>query len=318
MPHTIGLDIGGTQLRIGVVNAEGTGLALVQGSSFAKDNPDRLIEAIVETLETPEIAPYLEAGEITGIGIGMAGLVDCDAGIVYASPHFPKIKRFAMKAALDKALTAIGYKLPIVIDNDANFLALGESGLGAAQAWADFLLIAVGTGIGGGFIRGNAIDHGTTGFAGEVGHVCLNPNGPPCPCGSRGCWETVASGSGLRNLVTAADPRHPLLADYTRDIGYPLFELAQTGDRFALAIYEALGRNLAIGLGSLVNITGLHRFILAGGFYEAQHLFMPRLEAELPRWTYTSAYAPTIEIRWSTLAPWGGVFGAACAARTCG
>lgn len=314
MHYAIGIDIGGTQLRLGVVDSQGKLVATYDSSSFSKEDPQALIEAIVAALGHPDIKPYFDQKKIAGIGIGMAGLVDTEKGLVYASPHFPHINRFAMRDALLRTLPHPLKELPIVIDNDANFLALGElspANHNSAQTWSDFILVAVGTGIGGGIIRNGKIDHGTTGFAGEIGHFCLNPDGPACPCGSRGCWEAVASGSGLANLIREQDPAHDLLRCHDALLGYDLFDRAKAGDAFALSIYQRLGRNLAIGIASLINITGIHRYVLAGGFYEAKDFFFPTLLSELPRWTYTLAYPPAVEMEWSTLAPWGGVYGAA-------
>lgn len=313
MRYAIGIDIGGTQLRIGVIDECGHALALEKGSSFAKDDPSRLIEAIVEAIYSDRIHPHWQNTSLAGIGIGMAGLVNTESGLVHASPHFPQIHSFSFKKTLARTLEkSRALTSPILIDNDANCIAAGEAWHGAGQGWADFMMIAVGTGIGGGFIRGGKVDRGTTGFAGEIGHMCITLNGGfRCPCGSAGCWETVASGSGLPNVVRGCDPTHAWLAVSDTALGESLFSHAQAGDPFALEVYRQLGKNLGIGIASLISITGLHHVVLTGGLQAAKEYFMESLLEALPRSTYTAHYPPAPELRWATHFPWSGVYGAA-------
>ncbi len=305
MRYAIGLDIGGTQIRAGAIGEGGEALCLLKGDSCAKGSPEGVLEAIAALFDEPEWKQATANALCIGMGVGMAGLVSGETGLVYASPHFPAFQRYPFKAAL--AARFPGF--PIALDNDTNALALGEFRLGTAKDWPDFLLVALGTGIGGALVRGGKIDRGTNGFAGEIGHIAIDRKGPECPCGSRGCLETLASGSGLMHIAREDRAFASFAAMSPEAIGAHLFDRAQAGDAVALLLYRRFGENLAIGLGSLMNAMGLHRIALAGGISRASAYFLPTLEAALPRYTYTAAFVPP-EIRVSTLIPWGGVYGA--------
>src|SRR3546814_9203263 len=132
------------------------------------------------------------------MGVGVPGLVD-RSGMLHLGPHLRHIADLPLSAAMTERTG-----VPVPVDNDANCHALAELRAGAAQGVEEALVVTLGTGIGAGVVTGGQVLHGMNGFAGEPGHMIVNPNGPPCPCGQRGCWERFASGTGLARLAREA------------------------------------------------------------------------------------------------------------------
>ena len=180
----IGIDVGGTKCLGVAVDDSGK---VVRQYRLPTPHADALCDTLVEIVA--------QLGEFNLIGIGVPGLIS-PQGVIRASPNLVGAKELALRQMLEDRL---GKK--VLVENDATCAALGEWKLGAAQGATDAWVITLGTGIGGGFISGSVLQRGAHGFAGEVGHMVVDPDGPLCPCGRNGCWERYASGNGLSYLA---------------------------------------------------------------------------------------------------------------------
>lgn len=307
MKKVIGIDLGGTYLRWGLVDESGNILHQVR-EVVGKDRSEIAItKQIIDGIQ-----PYLKENPVA-LGLGVPGIVSSEIGVVYASPHYPDWKNFLIARFIQNEL-----KIPIGIDNDANLVALGESWLGAGKDWECFILLTLGTGIGGAIIIDRKIFHGTNGFAGEMGHMVIEAEGPACPCGSKGCLEVFASASGLKRILAAMieDGELPQMQALGEILGAPdheqvrrLSELAREGSEIACEIWRQFGYYLGIGLASVINATGIQKIILGGGIMGAQDLFLDATKKELSHRTYKQT-ALGVEIRAAKLKDTAGILGA--------
>ncbi len=269
----LGLDLGGTKCL---------GVALVGGEVVARrqvpapTGPEELaraVSAVVGELAAatgPRPAGPGEGGEPDPVGVGAPGLVD-RRGVLTFAPNLGGLSGVGVGALLAAAL---GRR--VVVGNDATCAALGEHRLGAARGLADVVVATLGTGIGGGVVVGGRLLRGAHGFAGEIGHMIVDPDGPPCPCGQRGCWERYASGSGLGRLGREAAqaglvPRVVALAggDPEGVRGEHVTGAAAEGDPGARAVLAELARWVALGLVNLANAFDPAAFVLGGGLVAA-------------------------------------------------
>jgi glucokinase len=213
------------------------------------------------------------------VGLGIPGMLD-RTGMLRFAPNLPAAAGGDVAAALSERLGGA----PVHVDNDANCAARAELALGAARGAETALLVTLGTGIGGAVIMGGAVQVGAHGLAGEVGHMVVDPSGPPCPCGGRGCWERYASGAGLARLAREAALAGTLFGAVALAGGDPelvrgehVARAAADGDRGALAVMESLGWWVALGLASLVAVLDPERIVVGG----AHHPEVPIVPAAL-------------------------------------
>ncbi|MSX77867.1 MAG: ROK family protein, partial [Actinobacteria bacterium] len=238
-----GIDVGGTKC-LGVVWHNGK---IVQ--EVRRDTPQGA-DDIVETL----VSMVRELGEVDSVGIGVPGLVTRQ-GVLRAAPNLVDIADFAVGPILRDIL-----HVDVAVENDATCAAVAEWSAGAAQGVDDVIVVTLGTGIGGGLVSGGRLVRGTNGFAGEIGHMIVDPSGPKCVCGQRGCWERYASGNGLAYLGTLAAERghahmvQTLAGGSTNIRGEHIREAALLGDDEALAIVDEFARWVALGLSNLTNL----------------------------------------------------------------
>lgn len=322
MVPVIGIDIGGTSIRGALVTRSGKGTHVRRILVGRNRQPRQIIATLsdlVRTLEktAPSRLPLRPRRGPFAIGMGVPGIVSSSSGLVFSSPHFPQWKNFDIRRQLAARL-----RMPVVIDNDANMAARGEHWLGAARKWDSFLMLTLGTGIGGAIMIDGKIVHGTSGFTGEFGHLVIEADGPRCACGSRGCLETFFSATAALRLI-----REELWAGKKRDhkmwrailagggalAGYRLAAFARRGNRSARELYARMGTFLGIGLASLVNVTGIQKIVLGGGLMGAKQFFLPFAIREMKRRTYKKT-AAGIEVVAAQLGDSAGLFGAARAA----
>ncbi|HSR27244.1 MAG TPA: ROK family protein, partial [Actinomycetes bacterium] len=233
-PHAVGLDIGGTKIAGGVVTESGRVLDRTRVPTPPDDQAATLAALLALVDELWARNPGAEA-----IGLGAAGLVERPGGIARWAPH-NTYRRMELRRLLHERTG-----LPTSVDNDANAAAWAESRFGAGAASGDLVLVTVGTGIGGGLVLDGGIYHGEHGFAGELGHLIVDPEGDRCACGNRGCLEAMASGSTLGRLgreAAAGDPagRLATLAALGGGpvTGEVVFAAASEGDKVALGLFE--------------------------------------------------------------------------------
>lgn len=274
-----GIDVGGTKF-LGVV-LDGSGAILHEVRKPTPVGPVALIEQLVEVANA--LAPW------DSLGLGMPGLVT-RTGVVRSSPHLPDVTDFEVEAELS---TRLGRE--VSVDNDATCAAVAEWKVGAGRGADDLVMVTLGTGIGGGIVANGQLVRGRNGFAGEFGHMVVDPDGLECPCGRRGCWERYAAGTGLAQLARSAAhtgraSRILALAGGSVEAirGEHVQQAAREGDSDALAVVESFGRWVAIGLVNLANTLDPAMFVLGGGVASSPELYI----GSITRWFEALLYAP--------------------------
>src|SRR3954469_544478 len=242
-PATFGVDLGGTNLRVALVDADGT--VVDEQRIPTPPTLDDIVISIASAVR--RFAP--QRPEAKALGVGAAGMVDHE-GTIHYSPNVPAFLHAPVRARLEQELG-----LPTVVDNDANVAVVAELVYGAARGCTEALLITLGTGVGGGVVTRGEVLRGAHGFGAEIGHFQVDPHGPLCACGQRGHWEALASGTALgargREWATAgAAPSVLLRAEGFVDAitGVLVGDVAQDGADDAIAIVEEYAGQVAIGL----------------------------------------------------------------------
>jgi glucokinase len=265
----IGVDLGGTKLLAGTVDAE----LRVHHRAYRLSRRDAVVETIVEAVEEAREAAH---SEVRAIGVGVPCLVAPGSGVAMACNHFPLVD----VPLRDLLAERVG--LPIVVDNDATAALVAEWRYGAARGARNVLMLTIGTGVGGGMVVAGRIVRGASGAAGELGHIVIDDSGPPCPgnCPNHGCLEAFVSGPALAlegRARAEADPGSGLgrALAASREITGPLVtEMAHDGDEAARAAVAVLGRHLGVGITSLVNIFNPEAVVVGGGLVAAGELLL--------------------------------------------
>src|ERR1700722_6430329 len=292
---SIGVDLGGTNLRIAAVDTEGKLLEKV-GLSTKASGPDHVIDEMCEAIHRLT-SQYRVNGQFLGAGIGIPGIIDLEAGVVRRSANLKGWEEYPVRREIEKRLGA-----RIFLENDGKVAALGEKWLGAARGIDDMAMITLGTGIGGAIVLGGKIFHGMNGMAGEFGHINVEPEGVPCGCGSRGCAERYASATAVvrmaREAIAAGNA--PALAKIaesgTEFNAQAIYNLAMQGDEPAQRIFHRFGQALGMMLADIVNVLNLGVYVIGGGVSSAWGAFGPAMFKELrERSTIYMATAPKSE-----------------------
>ncbi|MBY0374855.1 MAG: ROK family protein, partial [Bryobacteraceae bacterium] len=250
MKYTIGVDLGGTNLRAASFTPEGELLHRLSGKTTLAEGRDRVVHDIVHFIE--EIRDQHRGDyQLAGVGIGVPGFIRIKEGIIAGSNNLKVLENFPMRDAISEKLGA-----PVILENDANAAALGECWMGAGKDVEDLVLLTLGTGIGGGIIVGNRIVHGMTGMAGEIGHITVHPEGNPCGCGNRGCLEKHASATAITAMARLIQLGENLTAA-------DVHALAVSGDPRALQVFESMGRALGIAIGNMINLLNFPLYLLS-------------------------------------------------------
>jgi glucokinase len=299
------LDVGGTKVLGVAIDPRAPRTIVAEGRVPTPDGGEGLVETLLEL--TASLAPSPSA-----IGVGVPGLVD-RAGTLHMGPHLRRMHEVPLARLLaDRA------GLPTVVDNDANCHAIGEQTAGAAVGAADALVVTLGTGIGAGIITGGELLRGANGFAGEPGHMIVDPNGPPCPCGKRGCWEGFASGTGLARLARDAATGGRLDAAVALAGGDPeavsgehVTASARAGDAASQAVLDSLAEWIALGLANLVNVLDPAVIVIGGGLVEAADLLLPQVRARFGVLVMAGERRPIVPIVPAELGERAGAIGAA-------
>ncbi|HJO26069.1 MAG: hypothetical protein CMK00_01555 [Planctomycetes bacterium] len=271
----LGVDIGGTAIKAGAITETGE---VLREATAATPNTNE--QGDVFAVASALLAEVGAADEAAPIGCGLAAGLEPGTGRVVASPNMPGLVGSAPAAALGAALGLAAEETArrLHIENDANAAALGEQWLGAARGEDNLAVLTLGTGVGGGLILGGALVTGSTGCASEIGHVLVDPEGPTCGCGARGCLEAVASASAAAARARAAGlPRDnpgnlPLLCEEARKSPGPERELL-----------SAVGRDLGRGLTAALALLDIDLFVFAGGFSAALDLLEPGIRKGMDR-----------------------------------
>jgi glucokinase len=280
----IGIDIGGTNLRFALVDSSGRILQRLRSASDIARGRDHFCRRLLEGVD--ELRSVAGAERVAAIGAGVPGLVGCD-GTIRSSVNMRPLEGLNLAAFLEKWTG-----LPAVCGNDANLIAQGEYHFGAGRGLGSVVVITIGTGLGSGLILDGRLWTGASGFAAEFGHVTVDPEGLPCPCGNRGCLEQYVSAPAL--VRTA---RGLLSAEQLGGLGQPLdarlvAALARSGNSAALAAFAGAGSRLGIALASLANTLNLEAAIIGGGVAASLDLLLPSLLGEFRQRCFPEIAAP--------------------------
>jgi len=288
----IGVDLGGTNLRIAAVDDQGTLVEKVTLGTKVSLGRDHVIDDMCEAIQRL-LEKYGNSSTLVGIGIGVPGIIDMQSGLLRESPNLPGWADYPVRAEIERRLKTV-----VILENDANVAALGEKWLGAAKDFEDMAMLTLGTGVGGGLVLGGAIWHGMNGMAGEFGHTNVEPEGHPCGCGNRGCLEQYASATAVVRMAKeaiAANPASGLARAAHEDVEFSaksIYNLAIQGDEDAKKIFRRVGRALGIVLAAMVNSLNLPIYVIGGGVSSAWEAFSPMIFEEL-RWR-SMVYAATM------------------------
>jgi glucokinase len=272
-----------------------------------------LLDALSETVRVLRDA----VPSSSAVGIGVPGLVD-RAGRLRFAPNLPGIVELDVGPEVARRTG-----LPVAVDNDNTAAVAGEHALGAARGVDDAVLLGFGTGIGAGLLLGGTVVRGANGFAGEAGHMVVQRDGVPCPCGRRGCWERYASGSGIgRNGRAAAEagraPRLVALAggDPLDVRGEHVTLAAAEGDAVALEVVRDFADWVAVGLVNLVQLLDVGMFVVAGGVAESADVLLPPIRDAYAQRAVAAEHRPPVRIVGAALGERAGAVGAALLARS--
>lgn len=302
----IGIDIGGTKIAAGIVDESGTVRDFV---TIATPAAPELTSAIVALTR-----PLLDAS-VAGVGVSVAGFVDRDRSSLLFSPNIPGWTGVQLQVTLAEALSC-----PVILENDANAAAWGEARFGAGRGIADMVCLTVGTGLGGGLVLDGRLYRGSWGFAAELGHLNLVPDGRPCACGLSGCWETYVSGRALvAEAITAAstDPRSAevlsglVSGDLELVTGQMVMAAARAGDEAARLAYRTVGTRLGAGMAQLAAVLDPRCFVVGGGVVEGGDLLLEPARASFAEGLTAGDHRPHASIVPAQLGPRAGLAGAA-------
>lgn len=279
---SIGVDLGGTNLRIAAVQSDGTLLEKVTTGTQVSKGRDFVIGEMCDAIKSLS-AKFASKLKLEGVGVGMPGIIDKRTGMLRESPNLPGWDEYPVRDDIQNRLGA-----PVILENDANVAAFGEGWLGAAKGYNEICMITLGTGVGGGIVLAGKIWQGMNGMAGEVGHITVEAEGHPCGCGNRGCVEQYASATAVMRMAreeieTGTAPGLEKLAEgpNVEFSARAVFNLALEGDPSAKRVYDRMGRALGILLADLVNILNLRMYVIGGGVSNGWQAFAPKMFHEL-------------------------------------
>ncbi|MGO4203055.1 ROK family protein [Rhodococcus sp. TAF43] len=311
---TVGVDVGGTSIRAAVVDASGDVLDTAQAPTpHAADALERGIERAVRELA--------DRHRIAAVGLAVAGFVDSDRTTVRFAPHLPWVDA-PVARTLGQRLG-----LPVVLEHDANAAAWAECRFGAAAGGRNVVIVAIGTGIGAALLIDGRLYRGSFGVAPELGHTQVVPDGRPCACGKRGCWERYCSGTALVDTaleLLAADPSastvlaRAVAVDPGSLTGRRIAAAASDGDPLALAVFADFARWLGVGLATVSDVFDPDLIVICGGVGMSAPLFLDDAREHYARLTTGAGHRPLARIRHTLLGEAAAMIGAADLAAACG
>lgn len=296
---SIGVDMGGTNLRAAAIDSEGHLLEKVVGGTHLSAGRDAVIQDMVNAIVS--LREKLPTHRLAGVGVGVPGFIRLEEGVIAGANNLPDFEGFPLRDEIGRQLGTA-----VILENDANAAALGEKWIGAGRDVEDLVLLTLGTGIGGGIISQGRVLHGFVGMAGEFGHMTVVPNGNPCGCGNTGCLEKHASATAIMAMAKLMSLGDDVTSEQVYYIAKGTGEKAQR----AQTIFTAVGNALGIALASLVNAFNFPLYLLSGGPLAAWDLFAPAMMAEVERRSFTFRHTKT-RIEKAKLGNEAGLYGAA-------
>ncbi|MGO9256022.1 MAG: ROK family protein [Bryobacteraceae bacterium] len=298
--YSIGVDLGGTNLRAAAISREGKLLDKVSGITNFTEGREAVLADIVKEIEAMR---KTHGAGLAGIGVGVPGFIRIKEGFITGSNNLPYLENFPVRDAISQRLGS-----PVILENDANAAALGEKWMGAGREVDDLVLLTLGTGVGGGIVSGGRVLRGYVGMAGELGHITVVPGGNPCGCGNRGCLEKHASATAVSAMARLMQ----LGEDLTSKEVCALAAQQDAAGQKARTIWQVVGESLGAALATLVNTFNFPLYLLSGGMLPAWEFFAPHMlrVVEERSFTYRATKAET-RIAQATLGNQAGLFGAA-------
>jgi len=295
--YAIGIDLGGTNLRVALVSEDGE-----IARKIKKPTSEPVLDAVLSAIDEI-IQP-----EIVGIGLGVAGLIDRKRGRVFISPNLHAIEGIDLVREIRNR-----FNVPVMIENDANVAALGEKIAGTGKGFDNFVLLTLGTGIGGGIIhKGKLLD-----VSAEIGHMSINADAEKCPCGNIGCLETYASARAMiaKAVVMLEKENESILKECSKGSIYKItpediYKAALEGDALSREILRDAGRFLGVGIANIINIMSPEAIILTGGLVGAWNIYVQEAIKEASRRAFKELF-DAVKIIPSSLGDDAGIVGAA-------
>jgi glucokinase len=315
-PLTLGVDIGGTKIAAGLVDAQGSILFQTRVPMCAREDAATGFAAVENAIEAVFKARPDARARLAGIGICAPGPLDPRTGVVLNPPNVPCWRNFPLAAEVQRV-----FNVCAKVDNDANAAALAEAIWGAGAGFRNVFYATLGTGIGTGIIFDRHIYHGRTGSAAEGGHVSIDYNGPVCGCGKRGCIEALCSGPAIvlranaRLVATSAKSQMRELAsgELKALTAESVAEAFHAGDTLAREVLETTADLLTVWLGNMIDLLEPDVLVFGGGIARLMSEFFTRMQNELPKWSINSRCTEIPLV----LAKYGGDAGIAGAAALC-
>jgi glucokinase len=307
----IGVEVSGAALRAALVSPEGEVVERREHTLEREGVRDQIARAALELRDAAG------GGGVAAIGVGLPGLVNPVSGHVIFSTDFPSLSRGDLDSDLESATG-----MSVLLENDANAAAYGEYLAGAGRGSRNMFYITIGVGIGGAFLFDGKIWRGASGFAGEFGHITIDPEGIECACGNTGCLETVASAPNIVRRTherlfrdgTSSLSRLALNREFSAsDVAHE----ATNGDDFARLMIERTGRHIGTGIAAVINLLNVERIVLGGGVMEAGDLILDPIIREAGRRSFQPCFEAT-QIVAASLGPDAVSVGAALLARDAG
>jgi glucokinase len=262
----VGIDLGGTQLRVAVADDRGRLKTVLRRPTEAARGRRHVIDRIVAAVADALAEDGTTASRVRTLGIGLPGPVDPAAGLVISPANLPGFKNVPLNRILTRATGIHSY-----LHHDAHLAALGEHRRGAAQGASELIYLTVSTGIGAGLLLRGELYSGAHGIAGEIGHIVVQRDGPLCTCGNRGCVEAIASGTGIARAARELGAAWPSSALHGLEAPSPadVVRAARAGDQLAISILDTAGTYLGIAIGTLVNLFNPQLIVLGGSVLKA-------------------------------------------------
>lgn len=309
--YYIGIDLGGTNVAVGIVTEEGRIIAKKSFKTAAERPFEEIIKDMADCIEVLLSENKISLDEIESIGIGSPGNVNSETGVLVYANNFAHGKNVPMRTLLQQYIHK-----PVILGNDANVAALGEVLAGAGKGYSNVVMITLGTGVGGGIVIDKKIYEGEYSAGAELGHICICHGGETCSCGRKGCWEAYASATALIRQTKAAMQANPdSLMNQTATLdkisGRTAFDAAKKGDPAAQEVVDRYIEYIAEGLTDICNIFRPEILIIGGGICNEGDYLLKPIQAFVDSYIYGGERNPKQRIAVAALGNDAGIIGAA-------
>lgn len=305
--YVIGIDLGGTNLKAGLVDKGGKITHRLSIKTNYNADPQAISNQIFELIDEIIKEAHVKKSDIIGVGLGSPGLIDKKGETIIFSPNLPRWRNIPIKLLVTER-----FSMPCVLENDANAAAWGEKWVGAGKDVSSLVMLTLGTGIGGGIVIGNKLWRGANNVAAEIGHMIIQMDGPKCSCGNNGCIEAYASATAMvrrfKELLKSGVSSS--LKDSREITAKIINDAAFQGDKASLDVIEETGRYLGIALVNIMHILNPEMIVLTGGMIGSGELLMNPIRQVTKQKAFEASYKDT-KIVFSQLGNDAGIIGAA-------